>query len=559
MCYNNYIIIFSSDTFLKIQGARFMSSTEELKAETLQAEALKSNAWPFVEARALLKKLNNKLPEKGFVAFQTGYGPSGLPHLGTFGENSRTTMVMRAFNVLSDMPTKLIAFSDDMDGFRKVPTNVPNQEELANYIGMPLTKVKDPFGTHDSFGEHNNARLQVFLDQFNFKYEFMSSTKCYKSGMFDDVMLQILENYDKIKNVILPTLGEERRETYSPFLPVDEKSGKVLQAKVISTNKETGSIVYLDEDNNEVETKVTGGRCKMQWKVDWAMRWAGLEIDYEMCGKDLSDSVTLSSKIVRILGKKPPQNLIYELFLDSKGEKISKSKGNGLSMDEWLRYGITESLSLFMYQKPKTAKRLHFDIIPKTVDEYLQHLKAYADQDPKAKLNNPVYHIHNGDVPTNVDVPVTYSLLLNLASVVNADDKEILWSFIKRYAKDATPQNNPILNKLSEFAVVYYQDFVKPNKKYVIPKGQALEALKVLKDQLQAYTGDETDGKEIQSLVFSVGKENGYAENLKDWFKVLYECLLGQETGPRMGGFFAIFGKNESIKLIENAILGKLS
>ncbi|MBT7942021.1 MAG: lysine--tRNA ligase, partial [Alphaproteobacteria bacterium] len=353
-----------------------------------------SNAWPFAEARALLKHLGDKTPEKGYVLFETGYGPSGLPHIGTFGEVARTSMVRHAFHQLSDLPTKLFAFSDDMDGLRKVPDNIPNKEMVEQHLGKPLTQIPDPFGTHESFGHHNNARLQAFLDDFGFDYEFKSSTDYYKGGLFDDMLLKVLAEYDKIINVVLPTLGNERRATYSPFLPVCKKTGTVLQAPVIQRNVEAGTIVYEDEDGTKIETPVTGGHCKLQWKADWGMRWAGLSVDYEMSGKDLIDSVKLSSKICRILGCTPPQNLTYELFLDDNGEKISKSRGNGLAVEEWLRYAPPESLSLFMYQKPKTAKRLYFDVIPRNVDDYLTHVEKFESQEDAKKLDSPAWHIH---------------------------------------------------------------------------------------------------------------------------------------------------------------------
>ena len=525
--------------------------------KNLKEEALNSKNWAFQEAKTLLKRLNNKLPPKGYVLFQTGYGPSGLPHIGTFGENSRTTMLINAFKKISDMPVKLIAFSDDMDGLRKVPTNIPNQDLLANYLNYPLTKVPDPFGTHNSFGEHNNAELQKFLDGFGFEYELYSATKCYEQGLFDEAKLKILENHEKICDIIRPTLGEERRSTYSPFLPIDKETNNVLQAKVVSTNTKDGTLVYINEQGKEVETSIFGTHCKMQWKVDWAMRWYALNVDYEMCGKDLTDSVTLSSKIVKVLGKRPPQNLIYELFLDYKGEKISKSKGNGLSLDDWLKYGTKESLSLFMFQKPKTAKRLHFDIIPKSVDEYFQHVKAYPTQTDKEKLNNPAFHICNGNIPTNLNIPVSYSLLLNLATVVNAENKDILWSFIKKYSSSSNPQDDKELDNLCQYAVNYYQDFIKPNKKYIKVTEETKNILTILSSSLQEMPKN-SNASDIQKIIYTIGKENGYENNLKDWFKLLYQTLLGQEAGPRFGGFVEIFGIPETIKLIDDAINNKL-
>ncbi len=518
----------------------------------LRAFAEKSNAWPFAEARDLLKRLGGKTPEKGYVLFETGYGPSGLPHIGTFGEVARTSMVRHAFAALSDLPTKLFAFSDDMDGLRKVPDNVPNKEMLTEHLGKPLTVVPDPFGTHESFGHHNNARLQAFLDAFGFSYEFVSSTECYKSGHFDAALLKVLERYDAAINVILPTLGAERRATYSPFLPVCRKTGRVLQVPVIERNVEAGTIVYEDEDGAKVEVPVTGGHCKLQWKADWAMRWAALEVDYEMSGKDLIDSVRLSGKICRILGGTPPAGFTYELFLDENGEKISKSKGNGLSVEEWLRYAPPESLSLFMYQKPKAAKRLYFDVIPRNVDDYLSHLGNFEGQEDGKRIDNPVWHIHLGNPPRE-DAHLSFNVLLNLASVCHTEDKTVLWHFISRYRPDATPEGAPILDRLVEYAINYYRDFVMPAKAYRKPNEMERAALEEL---VEGLAGLPADAEAIQTLVYEVGKRHPF-EDLKSWFRALYEILLGQSQGPRMGSFIALYGVEETVALIRRVLAGE--
>lgn len=512
-----------------------------------------SNAWPFAEARAILKRLDGKTPEKGYVLFETGYGPSGLPHIGTFGEVARTTWVRHAFHQLSDIPTKLFAFSDDMDGLRKVPDNIPNKEIIAPHLGKPLTSIPDPFGTHPSFGEHNNARLQTFLDTFGFAYEFVSSTEQYKAGRFDATLLKILANYDAVINVVLPTLGPDRQKTYSPFLPVCPKTGIVLQVPVIERNVAAGTIVYQDEDGTKTEVSVTGGNCKLQWKADWAMRWAGLDVDYEMSGKDLIDSVTLAGKICRILGGKPPAGFSYELFLDDSGQKISKSKGNGLSVDEWLRYAPPESLAYFMFQKPKTAKRLYFDVIPRQVDEYVRMLDAFETQEPAKQIDNPVWFIHMGEPPQD-RAHLSFNILLNLANVCHTEDKSVLWHFISRYRPDASPETAPMLDRLVEYAINYYQDFVRPNKSYRKASDGERQALADLADRLRALP-DDADAEAIQTEVYEIGKRDDFAD-LKDWFKALYEVLLGQSQGPRMGSFFALYGRDESLTLIERAIRG---
>ncbi len=527
-----------------------------MAAERELAETAK--AWPFQEARRILERLGGaaaRVPDKGYVLFETGYGPSGLPHIGTFGEVARTTMVRHAFATLSDIPTRLFAFSDDMDGLRKVPDNIPNKAMLEPHLGKPLTAVPDPFGTHDSFGAHNNARLQAFLDTFGFAYEFMSSTECYRAGMFDEALRRMLENYDAVMKVILPTLGPERQATYSPFLPIDPDTGIVLQVPMAETRPADGTIVYRNPETGRlVETPVTGGACKLQWKADWAMRWVALGVDYEMSGKDLIDSVTLSSRIARILGIEPPLNLTYELFLDENGEKISKSRGNGLTIDEWLIYGPPESLSQFMYGKPKTAKRLHFDVIPKSVDEYLANAANFAGQDETARLENPAWHIHAGAVPA-VRADLTFAVLLNLASACNSEDPAVLWGFIGRYAPDATAANNPLLDRLVGHAIAYYRDFVKPAKAYRAPTGKERTAMADLVTRFTALPAD-ADATTIQNEVYAVGKAHEF-DNLRDWFGALYEVLFGQRQGPRFGSFAALYGVPETVALIERALAGE--
>ncbi len=525
----------------------------------LRELAGEARAWPFEEARAIVKRLGGagteRAPDKGYVLFETGYGPSGLPHIGTFGEVARTTMVRHAFSTLSDIPTRLIAFSDDLDGLRKVPDNVPQQDMLAEYLGKPLTAVPDPFGTHDSFGAHNNARLQAFLDQFEFDYEFFSSTACYRDGLFDDTLLNILAHYDAVMEVILPTLGKERQATYSPFLPICPRTGIVLQVPMTEIKTDTGTVVYRDPETDELtETPVTGGHCKLQWKADWAMRWVALAVDYEMSGKDLIDSVTLSSKICRILGARPPEGLTYELFLDENGEKISKSRGNGLTIEEWLTYGPPESLSQFMFNKPKTAKRLYFDVIPKSVDEYLGNVARYHKQEPADRLQNSVWHIHGGAVP-EIGFDISFGVLLNLASACNTDDPAVLWGFISRHAPDATPAGDPLLDRLVGHALAYYRDFVKPAKTYRAPDERERAAMEDLAQKIAALP-DGADAETIQAEVYAVGKAHEF-EPLRDWFKALYEVLFGESQGPRFGSFAALYGAPETVTLIERALSGE--
>lgn len=515
--------------------------------EDIQKYAQTSTAWPFEEARKILDRLESK--PKDFVLFETGYGPSGLPHIGTFGEVVRTTMVRQAFTLLSDIPTKLYAVSDDMDGLRKIPDNIPNQEMIKAHLGKPLTRIPDPFGTHESFGHHNNARLRAFLDTFGFDYEFISSSDCYSSGRFDPMLLLVLAHYDQIINVILPTLRAERQKTYSPFLPICEETGQVLQVPVVERNVKAGTIVYKREDGKLIETPVTGGRCKLQWKVDWGMRWAAFDVDYEMSGKDLIDSVKLSSQVCKILGHKPPEGFNYELFLDAEGTKISKSKGNGLTIEEWLQYAPEESLSYYMYQSPRKAKRLYFDVIPRAVDEYLSFLDKFPEQTIEQKLNNPAWHVHKG-TPPKEELPLSFGILLNLVSVCNTEDKNVLWGFISRYAPKASPETMPMVDHLVGYAIAYYRDFVKPHKHYRTP---TVAERKALEDLAQSLKTGQNDAESIQMEVFEVGKCHNY-ENLREWFKALYQILLGQDEGPRMGSFIALYGIAETVALIEDAL-----
>jgi len=510
-----------------------------------------TSSWPFVEVRKLLKERKNIISKKKKITFQTGYGPSGLPHIGTFGEVARTSMMINALNHIQKIDHELITFSDDMDGLRKVPDNVPNHEILKKNLGKPLTAIPDPFKKFKSFGEHNNEMLKVFLKRFKFKFDFKSSSDNYKSGVFNDSLMRVLEKYEDIMNIILPTLREERRKTYCPFLPICPNSGRVLEIPLISMDKKTGKVVF-DNKIEKIETNILNGNCKLQWKVDWAMRWFTFDVDFEMYGKDLMESATLSNKICRTLGKSPPNGFAYELFLDEKGEKISKSKGNGISIDEWLRYASPESLSLYMYPNPKRAKKLYSEVVPKTVDDYLSLIEKYPSQELKDQILNPVWHVHNGNPPRE-KIIMPFSMLLNLVGSSNADNKDILWKFINRFHKEINPQDYKILDSLTDYAVNYFKDKVEPNKKFKKPNAKEKKALENLILELKKID-KSLKPEEIQTHVYTVGKENGYDKNLRDWFKLIYEVAFGEENGPRLGFFISFFGINETIKLINDKI-----
>ncbi len=546
--------------------------------------AYAGRAWPFEQARNLIARLvKARIKDHGAqkealalieagktdealkahedlgraVIFETGYGPSGLPHIGTFGEVARTTMVRQAFEAMtgSVWATRLICFSDDMDGLRKVPEGIPNAEILREDLYKPLTVVRDPFGEYPSFGEHNNARLKAFLDGFGFTYEFLSSTDCYKGGVFDTTLLTALDRFDDIQKVMLPTLGPDRRATYSPFLPVSPKTGHVLQVPTLERNVARGTIVF-EEEGERFEVPVTGGHVKMQWKPDWAMRWAALGVDYEMAGKDLIDSVKVSSQVCKILGGLPPEGFNYELFLDEAGQKISKSKGNGLTMEQWLRYGAPESLGYYMFQSPKSAKKLYFDVIPRATDEFFQQLDAFPKQEEAKQIENPVWFVLRGETGLS-SPPVTFGLMLNLVSAANAADKETLWGFLRAYSPGATPQTEPVLDRLAGYALNYFEDFVKPTKAFRLPDDVERAAMVDLVARFKALPEDTKDAELLQNLVFEVGKTHGF-EPLRAWFQALYEVLLGQSQGPRFGSFVAIFGVGRTVALIEQALAGSL-
>ena len=511
----------------------------------------KTNAWPFVEAKKILRERKKYIEKKGKIILQTGYGPSGLPHIGTFGEVARTSMVVNALNQITEIPKEIITFSDDMDGLRKVPDNIPNQEILKNNLHKPLTQIPDPFQKFDSFGEHNNEMLKKFLNEFNFTYSFKSSTELYKNGFFNETLKLILNKYQEIMNIIIPTLGVERQKTYSPFLPICPDTGVVLEIPVLEIDQKNSKIVF-DNFGKKLEISILNGNCKLQWKVDWAMRWFALDIDFEMYGKDLIESAILSTKIIKSLGKVNPSGFAYELFLDEKGEKISKSKGNGITINQWLEYASPESLSLFMYQNPKRAKKLYKEIVPKAVDEYLDFIDKGKNQTELQMLLNPVWHVHNGIIPKE-NMIMSFSMLLNLVETSNASSKELLWKFVKKYKPDILEKNQPIFDKLVEYAIKYFNDVIKKNKKYKKPNELEKKALIAL-IQILEKCDDKMKPEDIQTLIYTVGKENGYKENLREWFKLIYEVVFGDENGPRMGFFISFFGVKEMQEVIRDKI-----
>jgi lysyl-tRNA synthetase, class I len=535
-------------------------------------------AWPFEEARKVVARL--KKTGKKEALFETGYGPSGLPHIGTFGEVARTTMVRQAFRLLTadSIKTHLLVFSDDMDGMRKIPENVPDPAALTPHLHKPLTVVPNPFGgSHASFGHHNNAMLRRFLDTFGFDYEFASATDYYKQGRFDAVLMRAAERYDEIMAVMLPTLGAERQATYSPFLPISPTTGRVLYVPMKAVNAAKGTITFADENGADVTLPVTGGHVKLQWKPDFGMRWAALDVDFEMFGKDHQSNQPIYDRICAILGGVPPEHYVYELFLDEQGQKISKSKGNGLTIDEWLTYASPESLALFMYARPREAKKLYFDVIPRAVDDYLQFLGGFDGQDAKNQLGNPVWHIHAGAPPAPEMIggeggktQVTFALLTNLAAVANAENTDVLWGFLKRYAPGVSPQSHPRLDAYAHYAVRYFRDFVKPQKRYRLPDDVERAAFTALKTSLGTLP-QESSAEDIQAAALDVARHEPRYQDMAakgatperpgvsgQWFLALYEVLFGEQKGPRFGSFAAIYGLKNTIALIDKALSGAL-
>ena len=529
------------------KNTRYFRLMIKIKTEDI----LKSNSWPIVEAKKILKERKKYIDKKGKIILQTGYGPSGLPHIGTFGEVARTSMVVNALNYLTDLPKEIITFSDDLDGLRKVPDNVPNKDVLNKNLHKPLTNIPDPFEKFKSFGEHNNEMLKKFLDKFKFEYKFMSSTNLYKSGFFNSTLKKILDNYEGIMNIIIPTLGKERQKTYSPFLPICNETGKVLEIPIIEIDKKNSYLIF-DNNGKKLKASILDGNCKLQWKVDWAMRWYTLDVDFEMYGKDLIESAILSTKIIKLLGKNNPSGFAYELFLDDKGEKISKSKGNGVTIEEWLKYASPESLSLFMYQNPKRAKKLYKEIVPKAVDEYLDLIEKSKKQDARELLLNPLWHVHNGKIPSEDNI-MSFSMLLNLVETSNASSEEILWKFVKNYKTNVAKNNFPIFNNLIKYSIKYFNDVVKQNKIYKKPNSLEMKALLDLITKLENCP-DNMKPEDIQTEIYTVGKNNGYKENLREWFKLIYEVVFGVENGPRLGFFISFFGRKEMISLIKEKI-----
>ena len=512
-------------------------------------------SWPFKEAEKLCKRFQH--PPESPVRFETGFGPSGLPHIGTFAENARTTWVRHAFEFLTGWPTQLIAFSDDMDGLRKVPLNMPRQDMLANHLGKPLCHIPDPFETSDSYSGTMNTKLRSFLDGYQFDYTFQGSYEAYQRGDFNEGLEIILRNVDAVKSIILPTMSAEKGRDWSPFFPICGKCGKINSTRVTGYDVANNAVGYVC-DRQEDRAKGCGyqgtasifnGHVKVGWKVDWALRWYAYDIAYEMYGKDLIESAKLSGRITRLMGKQPPTGLFCELFLDEDGRKISKSVGKGLTIDSWTMYAPLESLLYYIFQNPKQAKRLFWGIVPKSVDDYLLGLNNYHSLDAQKKPDSPLWHLFNkGAGVPEFKTSINFSLVNNLVSAVGADDRELILEYLKRY-DPGIEAHRAVIEDLVNKAMNYYRDFIVPHKRYRMPTTQEKKMLMRLRDELAAYEGD--DEKEIQTLPFAVARE--YSEPPNNFFKLFYEVVFGQERGPRFGTFVRLVGKEKAISLLDEA------
>jgi lysyl-tRNA synthetase class 1 len=513
-------------------------------------------SWPFKEAQTLQKRF--KAPPDKPVTFETGFGPSGLPHIGTFAEVARTTWVQRAFEHLSGWETRLIAFSDDMDGLRKVPLNMPQPDMLAEHLGKPLCYIPDPFGQDESYSAHMNRKLQEFLDAYGFTYQFQSSQEAYERGDFDEGLAILLQKVEQVRAIILPTLGQDKRADWSPFFPICQKCGRIYSTRVIGYHPEDNTIDYVCDqpigsaagcgDKNTIS--ILGGQVKVGWKVDWALRWYAYDVGYEMYGKDLIDSARLSGQITRLMSKQPPNGFFYEMFLDEEGRKISKSVGKGLTVNGWVSYAPLESLLHYLFQNPRRAKRLFWDVVPKSVDDYLADLRQYPSLDETKKPDQAIWHIFNlgRNVPA-YDAGINFSLVNNLVSALGTDQAELTYEYLKRY-DPSTANHEDMVRDLVQKSINYYRDFILPGKQYRLPTEAERQLLQAARDRLSNFESD--DENDLQTIPFDIARENDIPP--AKVFQAFYQVVLGQERGPRFGTFARLVGKEKLLLLLDKAL-----
>ena len=514
--------------------------------------------WPFIEAQRIIDRLGKI--GKTSVTAETGYGPSGLPHIGTFGEVARTSFVLQALKTLAPrIDSRIIAFSDDMDGLREVPRNLPNAEMLKEHLGKPLTSIPDPFGKEKSFAHYMNHRLREFLDSFGFEYTFASSTEQYASGVFDEGLRRVMAHYEPISELFKATIAEEKRAAWSPFFPVCENCGRVYSTRVTALDRDNFTVSYACDAplsgkyaacGHIGTASILSGGCKLGWKVDWALRWYSLGIDYEMHGEDLLESARLSSKIVKIIGGEPPELFKYELFLDEKGKKISKKIGNGISIEQWLRFAPVDSLLYIMYMKPQQAKKMGLTILPEIVDQYLELVAGYdgAEDSPVPFITRLSKGGHADKLGSQKIV--TYSLIIELILALNHDDPRMVRDYLLKYQPDIAG-NVAYYESLIVNALAYYREVLLPGRTAESADHQLDAAIVVLRDELarRAAAGTEPDADELQTAVFQVAKDRDV--KMKDWFRTLYRVFLGQSQGPRIGSFIALLGYRTCIERLE--------
>ena len=522
--------------------------------------------WPYEEARKLVDRAQGYQPGRP-VIFESGFGPSGLPHLGTMCEVLRPAYVRRALeNVGDGRPARLIVFIDDIDGLRKVPESVPHRDEWKRYLGQPVARIPDPFGCCKSFADHMIDLLSKFLAPVEVDLELARASEMYASGRFDDALKLMLDKREDIIRVITPTLREENRAGWSPFMPICPACGQVNSTRVVAYHPDRAAVEFSCERDfggahgcgHRAEQSVLGGNAKVGWKVDWALRWYVLKVDYELYGKDLIDSARLSGQILRLLGGKPPIGFPFEMFLDEEGHKISKSVGRGVTVDDWQRYAPIEVLKYFLLLSPRRARKLFIETIPQYVDEYLDALREYARADNvEARRNMALEFVLQSRSSRRFDSSLTYSMTMNLVAALGSSDRDLIWKYLTRYdpaiAGDA--ETEALGRTLMDCALNYYADFIEPTKKRYAPNNSEREQLKKLIEFLEA--NPDAPGDEIEKKIYDLGRE--YYPKPGNIFPLLYRVLLGQDRGPRLGAFIRLATPARVVELLNASLVHSAS
>jgi lysyl-tRNA synthetase class 1 len=533
---------------------------EASRSDSQSGKAAGAELWPREEARRLAERVAAYEPERP-VIFQSGFGPSGLPHLGTMAEILRPSFVRKAFHLIEPArPSRLIVFIDDLDGLRKVPENVPNRESVEQYLGMPVAKIPDPFGCCASFADHMVGLLGGFLAPVEVEYELMRAAEMYSSGRFDEGLKLILEKHEEIIAIIAPTLREENRAGWSPFMPICPKCGQVVERAVTAYHAERASVEFTCEKSAggrpgcgfSGEQSVLGGMAKVQWKVDWALRWYVLKVDYELYGKDLTDSARLSGQILRVMGGRPPLGFPFEMFLDEEGRKVSKSVGRGVTVEQWTRYAPIEVLKFFLLLNPRRARKLFLEAIPQYVDEYLDAVREYAAASEEQRRESMLEFVIQSTTPRRFNSALSFGLMMNLVAALGSSDSDFIWKYLVRY--DASiggePDTEAMGRRLMQCALNFYRDFIEPTKKLYTPSDAERAQLKTL----DAYLRENQDAsaEDIEKKIYDLGREN--YEKPGKIFPLLYRSILGQERGPRLGAFIRLATPARIIELLDATI-----